>query len=138
MCDTPETISGDTETYVRSNVCETLRLFPVVPINGRLCRETTALPSGGGQSGEEPVFVPKGSLVCFSTYACQRSAQHYGKDANKFRPERWQEVNAKSRINDSTFHPFIGGPRKCLGGSCHSFSSTIRPGGLTSLQNALH
>ena len=104
--------------YLDDVVYETLRLFPVVPINGRVCRETTTLPSGGGDSGEEPILVPKGALVCFSTYACQRSTKYYGNDAMKFRPERWQGVNVKTRrTSDYTFHPFIGGPRKCLGGS---------------------
>lgn len=101
--------------YLDDVVYETLRLFPAVPINGRLCSETTTLPSGGGNSGEEPILVPKGTLVCISTYACQRSAKYYGKDAMIFRPERWQEVNVKTRSSDYTFHPFIGGPRKCLG-----------------------
>lgn len=103
--------------YLDDVIHETLRLFPAVPINGRVCSETTTLPAGGGGTGEEPILVPRGALVCFSTYACQRSAQYYGDDAMKFRPERWQEVSVKTRTRDFTFHPFIGGPRKCLGGN---------------------
>lgn len=102
--------------YLDNVVHETLRLFPAVPINGRICSETTTLPSGGGPSGDEPILVPKGTLLCFSTYACHRSIKYYGNDAMKFRPERWQETDAKTRTNDFTYHPFIGGPRKCLGG----------------------
>ncbi|KAK2748974.1 hypothetical protein FQN57_007257 [Myotisia sp. PD_48] len=101
--------------YLDDVIHETLRLFPAVPINGRLCSETTTLPAGGGDSGEEPVLVPKGTLICFSTYACQRSTKYYGNDAMKFRPERWQDISEKTQANDYTFHPFIGGPRKCLG-----------------------
>lgn len=103
--------------YLDNVIYETLRLFPAVPLNGRLCSESTTLPSGGGASGEEPILVPKGALICFSTFACQRSTKYYGEDAMKFRPERWKETAVKSRINDFTFHPFIGGPRKCLGGT---------------------
>ncbi|KAI1420265.1 cytochrome P450 [Xylaria sp. FL1777] len=33
----------------------------------------------------------------------------------EFRPERWREVDVKTRTQDYTFHPFISGPRKCLG-----------------------
>ncbi|KFA81332.1 hypothetical protein S40288_08299 [Stachybotrys chartarum IBT 40288] len=117
--------------YLDDVIQETLRLFPVVPINGRLCRETTTLPSGGGDSGNEPILVPKGTLVCFSTYACQRSTKYYGDYATKFRPERWQEFNIQSRTKDFTFHPFIGGPRKCLGGDSHVVNNVTLPGLLT-------
>ncbi|KAI0200715.1 cytochrome P450 CYP5202A1 [Astrocystis sublimbata] len=101
--------------YLDDVVNECLRLFPAVPINGRICNTTTTLPAGGGRSGEEPILVPKGALVCFSTFGCQRSTKYYGADAMEFRPERWREVDVKTRTRDYTFHPFIGGPRKCLG-----------------------
>lgn len=103
--------------YLENFIHECLRLFPAVPINGRICNETTTLPVGGGKSGEEPIFVPKGTLICFSTFGCHRSTKYYGEDAMKFRPERWREVDVRTRTQDYTFHPFIGGPRKCLGES---------------------
>lgn len=103
--------------YLDNVIYEALRLFPAVPINGRLCRETTTLPSGGGDSGEQPILVPKGTLICISTSACHQSTEYYGINAKMFQPERWEKVNVETRTNDFTFHPFIGGPRKCLGGS---------------------
>lgn len=116
----PNTVPEDSHLsemrYLDNVINETLRLFPAVPINGRLCSETTTLPAGGGESGEEPILVPKGTLICISTFACQRSSNYYGSDAMEFRPERWQEVDAKTRTRNFTLHPFIGGPRKCLGG----------------------
>ncbi|KAI1176242.1 cytochrome P450 CYP5202A1 [Nemania sp. FL0916] len=101
--------------YLEDFIYECLRLFPAVPLNGRMCNTTTTLPAGGGGSGEEPILVPKGTLICFSTFACHRSTKYYGQDAMDFRPERWREVDVKTRLHDYTFHPFIGGPRKCLG-----------------------
>ncbi|KAI0810716.1 cytochrome P450 [Xylaria sp. FL0064] len=101
--------------YLEDVVYECLRLFPPIPINGRICNTTTTLPAGGGVSGEDPILVPKGALICFSTFGCHRSAKYYGEDVMKFRPERWREVDVKTRTNDYSFHPFIGGPRKCLG-----------------------
>ena len=129
--------------YLGYVVYETLRLFPAVPINGRLCSEATTLPSGGGESGEGTILVPKGTLVCFSTYACHRSTRYYGSDANKFRPERWEEVDVKTRTKDFTFHPFLGGPRKCLGGILGSIAIIKKLlvfvwTGLIFQQNALH
>lgn len=107
-------------SYLDNVVNETLRLFPAVPINGRVCSESTTLPAGGGESGEEPILVPKGTLICLSTFACHRSAKYYGCDATEFRPERWQEVDVRVRTSNFTFHPFIGGPRKCIGGKAYS------------------
>jgi len=102
--------------YLDDVMYETLRLFPVAAINGRLCLKTTTFAYGGGDSGEEPILVPEGTLVCFSTYACHRSPKYYGEDAMSFRPERWQRTSVRTRTEDLTFHPFIGGPRKCPGG----------------------
>ncbi|KAI1361512.1 cytochrome P450 CYP5202A1 [Xylaria arbuscula] len=101
--------------YLEDVVYECLRLFPAIPINGRICNTTTTLPAGGGETGEEPIFVPKGTLVCFSTFGCHRSTKYYGEDAMVFRPQRWREVDVNTRTRDFTLHPFIGGPRKCLG-----------------------
>lgn len=108
--------------YLDAIIYETLRLFPPVPINGRTCSESTTLPFGGGIEGEEPTFIPRGTLICFSTYGTHRSRKHWGEDAGIFKPDRWLgddgtvTENLKVRTRDWTFHAFIGGPRKCLGG----------------------
>jgi cytochrome P450 len=99
----------------RSSVA--LRLFPPVPLNGRFATEDTFLPRGGGNSGEDPILVPKGTLVAFSTFAVHRNRDLYGQDAGKFRPDRWEDdVIKQRRMVDWSYHPFFGGPRKCLGG----------------------
>ncbi|KAF2260407.1 hypothetical protein CC78DRAFT_571219 [Lojkania enalia] len=96
-------------------ICEVLRLFPPVPINGRICNTTTTLPRGGGPEGQSPILVPKGSLICFSAYAAQTNKDLWD-NASKFDVDRWsQERSLKERITDWSYQPFIGGPRKCLG-----------------------
>ncbi|KAK3986967.1 cytochrome P450 [Cladorrhinum sp. PSN332] len=103
--------------YLDCVVQETLRLFPAVPINGRLCvGSDTTLPVGGGEDGEQPVYVPQGTLICFSTYGTHRSRKLYGEDVGEFRPERWMEgKGAKERGLDYSYQPFSAGPRRCLG-----------------------
>ncbi|KXT08306.1 hypothetical protein AC579_1791 [Pseudocercospora musae] len=97
-------------------VSETLRVFPPVPLNGRFCIEDTSLPSGGGENGDAPILIPKGTLLAFSTFAVQHNKNLYGENASKFRPGRWEDRATKERrMTDWSYHPFLGGPRKCLG-----------------------
>ena len=89
-----------------------LRLHPVVPRNQREAMQDTVLPLGGGEDGLSPVFVPKGTLVCYDLYAMHRRADFYGPDAEEFRPERWEDGKLQPRWE---YLPFNGGPRICLG-----------------------
>ncbi|KAK5252908.1 hypothetical protein LTS03_008661 [Exophiala xenobiotica] len=99
--------------YLRHVLNETMRIFPVVPMNGRTARVDTVLPEGGGRSGERPLLVPKGTIVGFNTYALQHRRDIFGEDADEFRPERW-EGDATGDF-EGAFVPFILGPRVCLG-----------------------
>lgn len=100
-----------------------LRLFPPIPLNGRISTKDTFLPRGGGEMGDAPILIPKGTLVAFSTFAVQRSQELYGQDASKFRDERWENDAVKQRrMVDYSYHPFLAGPRKCLGGKTRGHS----------------
>lgn len=95
---------------------ETLRVFPPVPLNGRFSTEHTFLPHGGGKDGDAPILIPKGTLVAFSTFATHRNKDLYGRDASRFDIGRWNDHLMKERrMVDWSYHPFLGGPRKCLG-----------------------
>lgn len=69
---------------------ETLRLFPVVPLNARWAYKDTTLPVGGGPDGKSPVFVPKGCSVEYSVHALHHREDIWGPDVEEFIPERWE------------------------------------------------
>ncbi|KAJ5628651.1 cytochrome P450 [Penicillium lividum] len=97
--------------YLRAIVNEALRLFPPVPINGRVAHENTTIPIGGGPDGQSPVYVKKGQTVVYSVWSVHRRTDIWGPDAEVFRPERWEE----SKQGAWEFLPFNAGPRACLG-----------------------
>ncbi|MCJ1283416.1 hypothetical protein MMC26_002745 [Xylographa opegraphella] len=90
-----------------------LRLYPPVPINTRLCKETSTLPLVGGPDGRSPLLVRKGMPVAYTVCHMQRRMDFYGSDADEFRPERWEGPE----LADIKwgYLPFNGGPRLCLG-----------------------
>ncbi|KAF5250802.1 hypothetical protein FANTH_4074 [Fusarium anthophilum] len=97
-------------TYAKYCINESLRLHPPVPSNGRMAYRDTVLPHGGGPNGDQPIHVPKGSMVNYTVYAMHRRKDLYGQDAEEFRPERWETLRPSW-----FFLPFNGGPRICLG-----------------------
>ncbi|KAI9739599.1 MAG: hypothetical protein M1834_006317 [Cirrosporium novae-zelandiae] len=97
-------------TYLQWVIIETLRLYPAGPFNGRMVLRDTVLPVGGGPDGQQPVAVPKGAIVNYSSYLVQRRKDLWGDDANEWKPERWE-----GRKVGWEFTAFSGGPRVCLG-----------------------
>ncbi|KAL4966469.1 cytochrome P450 [Aspergillus stella-maris] len=98
------------QKYVRWILHETLRLYPVLPINARTANKDTTIPRGGGKDGQSPVFIPKGSEVAWNTWSMHRRKDYFGDDADEFVPERWEGMRPGWE-----YLPFNGGPRRCLG-----------------------
>ncbi|KAF2138891.1 uncharacterized protein K452DRAFT_233513 [Aplosporella prunicola CBS 121167] len=96
--------------YLRYVNDESLRIYPVVPINARYANKDTTLPRGGGKDGNSPIFIPKGSSCDFSVHVMHRRKDIWGPDADEFKPERWE-----GRKVGWEYLPFNGGPRICVG-----------------------
>ncbi|KAJ6851147.1 cytochrome P450 704C1-like [Iris pallida] len=94
--------------YLHAALTETLRLFPSIPEDTKICFSDDRLPDG--------CDIKKGDVVCYLPYSMGRMKFLWGEDAEVFRPERWLD-------DDGTFQPdnpfkftaFQAGPRICLG-----------------------
>ncbi|KAF0536915.1 cytochrome p450 [Gigaspora margarita] len=93
--------------YTTATFYETLRLYPIVPINGRVCVKDNVLPNN------IPVFA--GECVKFNLYSMGRDEKIWGDDAKKFNPKRFLESEDGLRPNQFKFPVFHAGPRTCLG-----------------------
>ena len=87
-----------------------LRLYPVVPGIRRSAIKDTCLPTGGGERGDLPIFIPVGTDVIASQWAMHSRNDLFGPDADEFIPERWASLDP-----GWAYFPFGGGQRTCLG-----------------------
>ncbi|KAL2892361.1 hypothetical protein RDABS01_008270 [Bienertia sinuspersici] len=67
--------------YLHAALTETLRLYPAVPVDAKICFSDDTLPDG--------YSVNKGDMVSYQPYAMGRMKFIWGDDAEVFRPERW-------------------------------------------------
>ncbi|MCL7052218.1 hypothetical protein MKW94_016731 [Papaver nudicaule] len=99
--------------YIHAALCESMRLYPPVPVESKEAASDDVLPDG--------TIIKKGMMVLYSTYAMGRMENVWGSDWNEFKPERWLEkenVTGKLRFvaKDPYAYPvFLAGPRICLG-----------------------
>lgn len=94
--------------YLHAAITETLRLYPAVPVDAKICFSDDTLPDG--------FSVRKGDMVCYQAYAMGRMKFIWGDDTEEFKPERWLDENGIfQKESPYKFTAFQAGPRICLG-----------------------
>ncbi|KAM7267936.1 hypothetical protein ACFE04_010102 [Oxalis oulophora] len=94
--------------YLHAAMCETLRLYPSVPINEKAAIEVDTLPTGHKVGPNKRVLIP--------FYAMARMAEVWGEDYLEFKPERWiSDKGCLIHVPSYKFSAFNAGPRTCLG-----------------------
>jgi len=92
--------------YTHAVISETLRLFPIVSVVAKTAVKDDILPNG--------FKVPAGTMIMAPAYCMGRSTKIWGRDARRFRPERWLGERLPP---DHEFVSFNAGRRTCLGKS---------------------
>ncbi|TQE13727.1 hypothetical protein C1H46_000734 [Malus baccata] len=102
--------------YTHAALCESMRLYPPVPVDSKQAANDDILPDG--------TKVKKGMKVTYHVYAMGRMEEIWGEDWAEYRPERWLERGEESGTHkkwkfvgrDTYSYPvFQAGPRICLG-----------------------
>ncbi|XP_011034662.1 PREDICTED: cytochrome P450 704C1-like [Populus euphratica] len=93
--------------YLHAAISETLRLYPSVPVDGKICFSDDILPDGFN--------VSKGDMVAYQPYAMGRMKFIWGDDAEEYKPERWLKDGVFQQESPFKFTAFQAGPRICHG-----------------------
>ncbi|KAJ7018930.1 cytochrome P450 [Mycena alexandri] len=117
-------IAYDSMPLLNSFIKESLRMFPILPIDDRIAREDTIIPLSEKitlSTGEEisQIVIEKGQIVSIAIAAFQRLESRWGKDAHEFNPNRWLQGSAYKGAEAlgpyANLLSFLGGPHSCLG-----------------------
>ncbi|XP_062557031.1 cytochrome P450 4c3-like [Armigeres subalbatus] len=93
-------------TYLEMACKETMRLFPVAPILGRIATEDVKL--------NDCHTIPANARIIIGTHQMHRDPKIWGTNADRFDPDNFLPENVAKR-HPYSYIPFSGGPRNCLG-----------------------
>ncbi|MQL82153.1 hypothetical protein Taro_014638 [Colocasia esculenta] len=94
--------------YLHAALTETMRLYPAIAMDPKVCFSDDTLPDG--------FAINKGETIMFQSYCMGRMAYLWGEDAEVFRPQRWLDENGMFCAESPfKFTAFQAGPRTCLG-----------------------
>jgi cytochrome P450 len=102
---------GDASPLLDAVIKETLRLTPIIPMVGRMVGKPTTI---GGYD------LPAGAFALAAIYLVHRRADLWP-DPTRFDPSRF----AGKKIDPTTYFPFGGGARRCLGMAFASYEMKI-------------
>ncbi|KAJ4956547.1 hypothetical protein NE237_013330 [Protea cynaroides] len=98
----------DKMQYLYAALTETLRLYPAVAVDGKICFSDDTLPDGYN--------LRKGDFIAYQPYVMGRMKFIWGEDAEEFKPERWFDADGVfQHESPSKFTAFQAGPRICIG-----------------------
>lgn len=90
--------------YLEQCICESLRLYPVLPLIGRSLKEDIDIGS---------FTVPSGSEILIPIYELHRNPEHFP-NPDEFNPDRFAPERSAKR-HAYSFIPFSSGIRNCSG-----------------------
>ncbi|KAG6656536.1 hypothetical protein CIPAW_04G029200 [Carya illinoinensis] len=94
--------------YLHGAICESLRLFPPLPLEHLNSVHSYILPSG--------LYIDSSTRLLYSLYSMGRMESIWGEDFLEFKPERWiSEQGRTVHVPSYKFTVFNAGPRTCLG-----------------------
>lgn len=99
--------------YTHAALCESVRLYPPVPVDNKEAASDDVLPEG--------TVVKKGEKVAYHPYSMGRFSTLWGEDWEEYRPERWLDWEMETKKwrfvgkDPYTYPLFQAGPRICLG-----------------------
>lgn len=99
--------------FTHASLCESMRLYPPVPLDGKLAKKDDVWPDGK--------VIKKETRVTYHSYAMGRTESIWGNDWPEYKPRRWLKGDGDHDKwtfvgrDPYTYPVFHAGARICLG-----------------------